>query len=203
MNRIQIRISKRQTAISSLMIAILLTVVLSVTVVAAQSVTGSVSGTVKDAAGAAVSGAEVSLVHAQAVLRTTITGADGKFTFDNVAPGTYAINVAHSGFGQYSSVVQVTPGEKRELSLELEVNPLSEEVTVTAEAGQVSDARKLAQPVNVISYGLVGLRGAVRFGERSEVLFDFENIGDKQYRGISWGVDGAGRGVTLRYRYKF
>jgi protocatechuate 3,4-dioxygenase beta subunit len=98
MNRIQIRISKRQTAISSLMIAILLTVVLSVTVVAAQSVTGSVSGTVKDAAGAAVSGAEVSLVHAQAVLRTTITGADGKFTFDNVAPGTYAINVAHSGF---------------------------------------------------------------------------------------------------------
>jgi hemoglobin/transferrin/lactoferrin receptor protein len=52
-------------------------------------------------------------------------------------------------------------------------------------------------------YGLVGLRGAVRFGERSELFFDFENIADKQYRGISWGVDGAGRGVTLRYRYKF
>ena len=52
-------------------------------------------------------------------------------------------------------------------------------------------------------YGLVGVRGAVRFGARSEVFFDFENIGDKQYRGISWGVDGAGRGVTLRYRYKF
>jgi outer membrane receptor protein involved in Fe transport len=52
-------------------------------------------------------------------------------------------------------------------------------------------------------YGLVGVRGTLRFGERSEVFFDFENIGDKQYRGISWGVDGAGRGVTLRYRYKF
>jgi outer membrane receptor protein involved in Fe transport len=52
-------------------------------------------------------------------------------------------------------------------------------------------------------YGLVGLRGAIRFGERSEVFFDFENIADKQYRGISWGVDGAGRGITLRYRYKF
>ena len=52
-------------------------------------------------------------------------------------------------------------------------------------------------------YGLVGLRGAVRFGERSEFFFDFENIADKQYRGISWGVDGAGRGITLRYRYKF
>ena len=24
-----------------------------------------------------------------------------------------------------------------------------------------------------------------------------------QYRGISWGIDGGGRGVTVRYRYKF
>ena len=55
----------------------------------------------------------------------------------------------------------------------------------------------------VPGYGLVGLRGGMRFGERSEVLFDFENIADKQYRGISWGIDGAGRGITLRYRYKF
>lgn len=52
-------------------------------------------------------------------------------------------------------------------------------------------------------YGLIGLRGAYRFGERSEVFVDFENIGDKQYRGISWGIDGAGRGITFRYRYKF
>lgn len=52
-------------------------------------------------------------------------------------------------------------------------------------------------------YGLIGLRGAVRFGENSEIFIDFENIADKFYRGISWGIDGAGRGVTLRYRYKF
>jgi hemoglobin/transferrin/lactoferrin receptor protein len=144
------KISKRLATASSPMIAILFTIVLSASVVA-QSSTGSVSGTVKDAAGAAVSGAEVLLVHSQAVVRTTRTGADGKFVFDNIAPGTYAINVAHSGFGQYSSVVKVTSGDKKELSLELEVNPLSEEVTVTAEAGQVSDARALAQPVNVIN----------------------------------------------------
>jgi hemoglobin/transferrin/lactoferrin receptor protein len=52
-------------------------------------------------------------------------------------------------------------------------------------------------------YGLIGLRGAFRFGERSEVFLDFENIADKQYRGISWGIDGAGRGLTMRYRYRF
>lgn len=52
-------------------------------------------------------------------------------------------------------------------------------------------------------YGLVGVRGAFRFGERSQLFFDFENIGDKMYRGISWGIDGAGRGITLRYQYHF
>ena len=52
-------------------------------------------------------------------------------------------------------------------------------------------------------YGLVGVRGAFKFGEGSEIFVDFENIFDKSYRGISWGIDGAGRGVTLRYRYEF
>jgi hemoglobin/transferrin/lactoferrin receptor protein len=52
-------------------------------------------------------------------------------------------------------------------------------------------------------YGLVGVRGAIKFGETSEVFIDFENIFDKSYRGISWGIDGAGRGVTVRYRYSF
>jgi outer membrane receptor protein involved in Fe transport len=52
-------------------------------------------------------------------------------------------------------------------------------------------------------YGLVGVRGSIKFTERSELFVDFENIFDKSYRGISWGIDGAGRGVTLRYRYEF
>jgi outer membrane receptor protein involved in Fe transport len=52
-------------------------------------------------------------------------------------------------------------------------------------------------------YGLVGVRGAWKFNETSEVFVDFENIFDKSYRGISWGIDGAGRGVTVRYRYSF
>ncbi|HEX9424461.1 MAG TPA: TonB-dependent receptor [Pyrinomonadaceae bacterium] len=142
-------ISKRLTTTSSLMLAIFLPVILSVTVVA-QSSTGSISGTVKDVAGAAIGGAEVSLVHSQAVLRTTVTSADGKFNLEHVAPGSYAILVSHSGFGKYSGAVQLTSGDKKELNVELEVNPLSEQVTVTAEAGQVSDARGLAQPVNVI-----------------------------------------------------
>ncbi len=144
------KISMTITTFSSLVMTFLLTAVISVTVVA-QSASVSISGTVKDAAGAAIAGAEVSLVHAQSVVRTTLTGSDGKFTIDNVAPGSYAVIVRQSGFGRLSIAIQVKPGDRKELDVKLEVNPLSEEVTVTAEAGLVSEARTLAQPVNVIS----------------------------------------------------
>ena len=56
---------------------------------------------------------------------------------------------------------------------------------------------------SLAGYGLVGVRGGMKFTESSEVFVDFENIFDKSYRGISWGIDGPGRGVTLRYRYTF
>lgn len=52
-------------------------------------------------------------------------------------------------------------------------------------------------------YGLFNLRGGFRVNETSDFSFDFENIGDKNYRGVSWGIDGPGRSVTLRYRYRF
>lgn len=152
------KISRTAPAISSLVITILLTGALSATSVG-QSVSASISGTVKDGAGAAINGAEVSLVHAQSVLRTAVTNSDGKFTLDNVAPGSYALIVNQSGFGGFSTAVQVKPGDKKELDVELEVNPLSEEVTVTAEAGLVSDARSLAQPVNIITEQEISERG--------------------------------------------
>lgn len=52
-------------------------------------------------------------------------------------------------------------------------------------------------------YAVWGWRGGVRLAERSDLFLDFSNVLDKNYRGISWGIDGPGRGVTLRYRYQF
>ena len=152
------RISKTLRTLSYLMSVVLLATGLSATALA-QSTAGTVSGSVKDSAGAAVSGAEVTLVLAQSVLRTTTTGADGSFTLDNLAPGSYAIVVKHSGFGQARTAVQLSSGEKKDVNLALEVNPLSEEVTVTAEAGLVANARALAQPVNVINNNEILERG--------------------------------------------
>jgi outer membrane receptor protein involved in Fe transport len=52
-------------------------------------------------------------------------------------------------------------------------------------------------------YGLINLRGGFRVSENSEINIDFENIADKSYRGISSGVDGPGRSVSVRYRLRF
>jgi hypothetical protein len=103
---------------------------------AQQNPPGKITGTVKDATGAIVGGAEVSLPNAQSIMRTTLTTADGKFTMDDVAPGSYAVVVNKSGFARLSTAVQVKPGDQKELDLVLEVNALSAEVTVTAEAGR-------------------------------------------------------------------
>jgi hemoglobin/transferrin/lactoferrin receptor protein len=143
-------ISKPMAMTLSLLMNFLLGFALAVTV-AAQAPNANISGTVKDSAGAAIDGAEVTLVRMQSVLRTTVTGSNGKFTMDNVAPGSYAVIVRRADFGRFSVAVQVTAGERKDLDVMLEVNPLSEQVTVTAEAGSVSDAKTLAQPVNVIN----------------------------------------------------
>jgi hemoglobin/transferrin/lactoferrin receptor protein len=55
----------------------------------------------------------------------------------------------------------------------------------------------------VPGYVTFNVRGGFRIAERHEVLIAFENIGDRNYRGISWGVDAPGRGVFAKYNFRF
>lgn len=47
------------------------------------------------------------------------------------------------------------------------------------------------------------LRGGVSLAEKQKLTATFENIGDRNYRGISWGVDAPGRSLSLRYSVGF
>ena len=51
-------------------------------------------------------------------------------------------------------------------------------------------------------YAVFGVRGGLRVGKH-ELLVDVENLGDENYRGISWGVDAPGRGISIRYVARF
>jgi outer membrane receptor protein involved in Fe transport len=54
----------------------------------------------------------------------------------------------------------------------------------------------------VPKYMLVGARMGMRVGPHT-VIVEGENLFNQRYRGISWGMDGPGRGVTARYQLKF
>lgn len=116
-----------------------------------QNSQGKITGIVKDADGAIVSGVDVSLqLPNLAVARATVTDAGGNFTLDNVEPGTYQLVVERTGFLPYRAAVQITPGDAKQVAVVLEVNPLVERVTITAEAGQIASTRDVDTAVNVI-----------------------------------------------------
>jgi hemoglobin/transferrin/lactoferrin receptor protein len=52
-------------------------------------------------------------------------------------------------------------------------------------------------------YAIFGVRGGVRLGERQDLSVDWSNLLDKNYRGISWGIDGPGRSLTIIYKVRF
>ncbi|MBI2835231.1 MAG: TonB-dependent receptor [Acidobacteria bacterium] len=56
---------------------------------------------------------------------------------------------------------------------------------------------------SIPGYVTANVRAGVRLGRRHELLIDFENIGDSNYRGISWGMDAPGRNLSVRYRTSF
>lgn len=54
----------------------------------------------------------------------------------------------------------------------------------------------------VPGYVTLGVRGGVAIGRHS-ITMDAENLTDHNYRGISWGLDGPGRGLIVRYGVRF
>ncbi len=55
----------------------------------------------------------------------------------------------------------------------------------------------------VPSYVVFSARAGYMFAPGHELVLDVENIGDTNYRGISWGVDAPGFGVWLSYAGRF
>jgi hypothetical protein len=56
---------------------------------------------------------------------------------------------------------------------------------------------------SVAGYTTIGVRGGFRFGGRSELLIDFENMTDQNYRGIAWGIDAPGMNLSIMWRTRF
>ena len=126
-----------------------------------QSTYGSITGSVTDPSGAAISDARVTLTNlGTAEKRTQPTGADGLYSFVNLIPGNYRVEVEKAGFKRITQepvVVQVQQSSK--IDVALPIGQATETVEVTSETpllqsessslGQVVEQRKANElPLN-------------------------------------------------------
>jgi len=101
-----------------------------------QSLYGSLVGTVTDPSGLAVPGATVVVAQAQTnQSREATTSETGGYSFPNLAPGTYQVDVTMPGFQTFSSRgVIVSQGTAVRVDAKLSVGTLQEAVVVSGTA---------------------------------------------------------------------
>jgi hypothetical protein len=106
----------------------------------AQTATGRISGTVLDPTHAAVGDAQViARSEASGAATTTLTGASGAFSFVDLAPGRYTIEVDIPGFRRHvvSGVKVDVASETSQPPIVLELGEISDSVEVVAGDNQV------------------------------------------------------------------
>ncbi len=102
----------------------------------AQSSFGSIVGTVTDPSGGTIPGATVDLTNTGTSEKRSVTSdSSGNYSFVNVSPGTYRVEVQQPGFKRYSrEPIRIEVESAVRVDSTLEVGAASETVTVTAEA---------------------------------------------------------------------
>ena len=120
----------------SVFVLVLLAVAFAAAPAPAQELYGSVVGVVKDAQGAFVPGATITITNKDTNLtRDTTTGAEGTYSMASVPAGRYDVKVSLQGFREsVRANVPVTIGQISRVDITLEVGTLSETVTVASEA---------------------------------------------------------------------
>jgi hypothetical protein len=116
----------------------------------AQTTYGSIAGTVTDPSGAAITDAQVTVTNvATAEKRVEPTGADGLYSFVNLLPGRYRIDVEKAGFKRTTrSDVIVDVGQSIRIDLTMQVGDVTQTVEVTGETPQLqSETSSLGQVV--------------------------------------------------------
>ena len=143
---------------------------IGVTTVSAQFETATILGSIRDANGATISNANVSLKNmATGITVSTTTDASGDYQFSNVKIGLYQIIVEAKGFNKtIADKVEATINARQRVDLSLQIATATETVFITdaanplqtdsSEVGQVIQRKQIvALPLNGRSYANLAL----------------------------------------------
>jgi hypothetical protein len=104
-----------------------------------QTGAGSVRGQVTDSSGAAIPATVVTAVGPNGALQRVKTNEEGRYVFQNLAPGIYTLRIQVKGFADFTKAsVVVSAGQVQVVDAQLVVALEKQQVTVTDTAAQVS-----------------------------------------------------------------
>jgi hypothetical protein len=188
-------------------------VLAGVTPLWAQKDAGTIVGLVRDASGAVVTGAKVTVTDMdRGIVLTLSTNDSGQYVASPLRIGRYSVTVEKEGFKKaVAGPVQVNIQDRVDVDLKLVPGMATEIVTVssqrpqleteTSELGQVVDSRRInALPLNGRNYAQLALLGAgvapAEPGSRVETTFGFSANGARSLQN-NFLLDGIDNNANL------
>ena len=178
-----------------LVLALGLALVMLPAAAGAQTETGRITGTVTDATGAVLPGVTVNLkADATGAVQSTATDSNGRYAFENVAPGAYQLSCELAGFTGQTSKVAVAAGQALSLETKLEIGAQTEAVEVTGSLIPRPTLEAMS-PVTTLDVEEITYRGTTRMEDLLQSLPQFFAA---QNSTIANGASGTAT-VDLRY----
>src|SRR5213595_622972 len=92
---------------------------------------GNITGKVVESGGGRLTGVKVTLVNQETnTKQEMVTAEDGRFSFPDLTPGTYLLQIEASGFEPYKANIQVGTEKLNPLKIKLKLETVEEEVIV-------------------------------------------------------------------------
>jgi iron complex outermembrane receptor protein len=138
--------------------------------VAAQGSTGLIAGVVKDSSGGVLPGTSVKVVNEAANTNADlITGSDGSYRTEPLAPGPYRVEVSLDGFETSTRRLVVAAGQTATNDVTLSPARFTQSVVVTARRIEEL-AQDVPIPVSIVRGDLVSDAGAFNVNRLKEMI---------------------------------
>src|SRR6266513_5564123 len=99
---------------------------------------GNITGKVVESGGGRLTGVKVTLVNEGTnTKQEAVTAEDGRFSFPDLTPGAYLLQIEASGFEPYKANVQVGTEKLNPLSIKLKLETVKEEVIVRPDTSDI------------------------------------------------------------------